>query len=215
MYEVRFTIYDLGEFGGYAASLAAGAAYGRCTTRTTAPLRAHAQRAAVADKVCLCTRYDVRRTIWEVPALAREFGGAETRAELWSNVRTVADGACLCTMYDFRCTTRTTGGGGRRDLPMYDVRCTMYDVRFGGIRRLRREFGGWCRLWTMYNTHDGPVEGARAAGGGGRQSLPMYEVRCTMYDLGSSRVAREFGGEWRLCMIYGLGRSLRAFSLVT
>ena len=35
----------------------------------------------------------------------------------------------------------------------------------------------------MYNTHDGPVEGARAAGGGGRQGLPMYEVRGTMYDL--------------------------------
>ena len=43
--------------------------------------------------------------------------------------------------------------------PMYDLRC------------------------TMYNTHDGPVEGARAADGGGRRGLPMYEVRWTMYDL--------------------------------
>ena len=31
MYEVRWTMYDLGEFGGYAASLAAGAAYVRWT----------------------------------------------------------------------------------------------------------------------------------------------------------------------------------------
>ena len=54
--------------------------------------------------------------------------------------------------------------------------CTRYDVRFGEFPREAREFGAYVRF-SMYNTHDGPVEGARAAGGGGRQGLPMYDVR--------------------------------------
>ena len=49
---------------------------------------------AVADRVCLSTMYDVRSTIWEVPALARECGEVCRLASLafsfmgnaWGNV---------------------------------------------------------------------------------------------------------------------------------
>ena len=74
---VRWTMYDVrfGEFPRLRANLAPMYDF-RCTTRTTAPLRAHAQRAAVADRVCLCTIYDVRCTIWIIARVAREFSRA-------------------------------------------------------------------------------------------------------------------------------------------
>ncbi len=78
---------------------------------------------AVADRVCLCTIYDVRCTIWGIPALARECGGAGAVAELWSGVRAWLE--------------RGGGGGAwRRLCTIYDVRCTIW-----GVPALAREFG--------------------------------------------------------------------------
>ena len=68
---VRWTMYDVrfGEFPRLRANLAPMYDF-RCTTRTTAPLRAHAQRAAVAADAGLRTTYDVRR--WQAgPAYVR------------------------------------------------------------------------------------------------------------------------------------------------
>ena len=64
------------------------------------------------------------------------------------------------------------GGAWRRLCTKYEVRCTIAE-----LARLAR--GRWRRL----------------AAPGGRRSLPMYDVGCTMYDLDySAPVAREFWG---------------------
>ena len=70
-----------------------------------APSGAYVRFSTEADKVCLCTRYDVRCTIWEFSA--RCAGGAELkRAECDKAMRersykaAMADGVCLCTRYD-------------------------------------------------------------------------------------------------------------------
>ena len=55
---------------------------------------------------------------------------------------------------------------------MYDVGCTMYDCQICA----RGAEGRWQLTLPMYD--------------GGRQGLPMYEVRCTKHDLGSERALR-------------------------
>ena len=73
-------------------------------------------------------------------------------------------------------------------MPMYEVRCTMYDL--GNSRALRGEDGqcvcalpgGWGRLAAPGGRRGLPMYDVRRR----HLAVPMYEVRCTRYDLGSS-----------------------------
>ena len=101
-------------------------------------------------------------------------------------------------------------------MPMYDVRCTMYDL--GSSRALRGIWQSKCGRdvmelcagvvrkgrwqtrsayvrWTMYDVRFGNSRAcARIWRSRGRLTAPMYDVRRTMYDLGSSRALR---GIWQ------------------
>ncbi len=122
--------------------------------------------------------------------------------------------------------------GGRRGLPMYDVRCTMYDVRLRCSRALRGGCGAnangmsWShdRTWlqsdgdarwqtgsayvrcTTYNTHDDPVEGARAAGG---KCVWTARMRCPA---GASRQWGAYESTYDLDYSAPKARAMRNFS---
>ena len=66
---------------------------------------------------------------------------------------------------------------------------TIYDLRFTIWKVRRAELaGGGARATRNLKAVIG--RSYKGAGGGGRRSLPMYEVRGTMYDLESSRALR-------------------------
>ena len=58
-------------------------------------------------------------------------------------------------------------------------------------------------------------ENHQEGGSGGRRGLPMYEVRCWMYDLGSSRAVRLVALVVVIFDVYKHGyQSIRAFPLL-
>ena len=67
----------------------------------------------------------------------------------------VADRVCPCTIYNTHALPRRGEPAGRWQAGPAYVRGTLFDVRFGRVRRLRREFGEaggtWRRLCTMYD----------------------------------------------------------------
>ena len=94
----------------------------------------------------LCTKYEVRCTIWESSAAT---------PRVWRLVP---------PMYDFRRTTEAADAAY--------VRSTMYDVRLPNSRALRGTvaLGSAYVRFSMYDVRRWQL------------TLPMDEVRCTMYD---------------------------------
>ena len=79
---------------------------------------------------------------------------------------------------------------------MYDVRRTMYDLDYSA----RCAGEGRVGAVSAYGRREG------AARRGENWRLPMYDVGCTMYDLGSSRALRgKLAKPWtQLCIIQHL-----------
>ena len=95
----------------------------------------------------LCTKYDVRCTIVIIARVAR---GSRASAE-------ECDGTCARVVRKRR-EAEALGSAYVRSTT-YDVRCTIAKFARGA-----RGGGAWRRLCTRYNTHDGPVQGARFSG---------------------------------------------------
>ena len=144
IYDLRFTIYDLESsracarilrskcerdvmkavigrsYKGAGRRRQAGPAYVRGTTRTTAPMRAHAQRAvsAYGQRACAAPQ---GRTGRVVPVSQLSMYDCQIRARC-AEMRSGGGRDVVKP-----CAEIVTKGRWRLTPPMYDFRCTMYD----------------------------------------------------------------------------------------